>query len=91
MGKTNAMTTISVRYWAGAQEAAGTAAEPFEAATVREALDQARARHSNPRFDQVLLLSTILINSTAAHPADLDAARDDETVVEVLPPFAGGA
>lgn len=81
-----------IRYWAAAKAAAGTAEEPYRAATLAEALAGARERHARrPEFAQVLLRSSFLVDG---HPV---GSRDHTKVplaaggtVEVLPPFAGG-
>ncbi|KNE78686.1 MULTISPECIES: MoaD/ThiS family protein [Streptomyces] len=82
----------TIRYWAAAKSAAGTAEEPYEAATLAEALEAARQRHSTrPEFARVLLSCSFLVDG---NPVGL---RGHDTVtlttggtVEVLPPFAGG-
>lgn len=81
-----------IRYWAGAKAAAGTAEEPYHAATLAAALVAARARHADrPRFGRVLASCSFLVDGLSV------GARDHATVrlaeggtVEVLPPFAGG-
>ncbi|MFC6062872.1 MoaD/ThiS family protein [Streptomyces ochraceiscleroticus] len=85
-------TTGTVRYWAAAKAAAGTAEEPYAASTLAEALDAARAAHAaNPEFARVLMRCSFLVDGTAV------GGREHATVplsqggtVEVLPPFAGG-
>lgn len=85
-------TTGTVRYWAAAKAAAGTAEEPYAAATLAEALDAARAAHAaNPEFARVLMRCSFLVDG------DPVGTRDHASVqlaqggtVEVLPPFAGG-
>ncbi len=39
------MAAGTIRYWAAAKAAAGTAEEPYAAATLAEALDAVRERH----------------------------------------------
>ena len=83
----------TIRYWAAAKAAAGTAEEPYRAATLAEALAAARERHAaRPEFARVLLRCSFLVSGdpvgTRSH-AEV-ALRDGDTV-EVLPPFAGGA
>jgi molybdopterin synthase sulfur carrier subunit len=81
-----------IRYWAAARAEAGTAEEPYRAATLAEALDAARRLHADrPRFAQVLGLCSFLVDGNPV------GTRDHATVdlapggtVEVLPPFAGG-
>lgn len=82
----------TIRYWAAAKDAAGTAHEPYRADTLAAALAEARARHADrPRFAQVLGACSFLVDG------DPVGTRDHATVtlaeggtVEVLPPFAGG-
>ncbi|MGP3983443.1 MoaD/ThiS family protein [Streptomyces sp. KR80] len=82
----------TIRYWAAAKAAAGTAEEPYDATTLADALETARRRHSErPEFARVLLRSSFLVDGAPV------GARSHDTVtlaeggtVEVLPPFAGG-
>ena len=83
------MPTVSLRYWAGARAAAGTAEEQWEAATVREALERAAAGR-DARFARVVAACTLLVDGLAAHEADLDRVLTGSVRVELLPPFAGG-
>ncbi len=80
------MARGTIRYWAGARAAAGTAEEPFDATTVQEALDGATARRDES-FAQVLAASSLLVEGVRARPA---TTLSDGDVIEVLPPFAGG-
>ncbi|ELP68103.1 ThiS family protein [Streptomyces turgidiscabies Car8] len=84
------MPKVTVRYWAAAKAAAGVAEEPYDAATLAEALDGVRERHPG-ELVQVLRRCSFLIDG------DPVGTREHETVrlaeggtVEVLPPFAGG-
>ncbi|MHC0429566.1 MoaD/ThiS family protein [Streptomyces sp. O3] len=84
------MATGTIRYWAAAKSAAGVAEEPYDAATLADALDAARLRHSG-ELERVLLRCSFLVDG------DPVGTRAHETVplaeggtVEVLPPFAGG-
>ncbi|GHG64544.1 hypothetical protein GCM10018779_34530 [Streptomyces griseocarneus] len=82
----------TIRYWAAAKAAAGTAEEPYAAVTLADALAAARHRHeAKPEFARVLSRSSFLVDG------DPVGTRDHSTVqlaeggtVEVLPPFAGG-
>ena len=85
------MATISLYYWAGAKAAAGVSMERFETDSVAAALQSARERRGDLRFDRVLSASSILIDGLVARDADLTRSRTAEVKVEVLPPFAGGA
>ncbi|NGO70484.1 MoaD/ThiS family protein [Streptomyces boncukensis] len=87
------MASGTIRYWAAAKAAAGTAEEPYEAATLAGALDGARAAHAGqPEFSRVLERCSFLVDSvpvgTRAHAS---VQLSDGGTVEVLPPFAGGA
>ncbi|QKW08173.1 MoaD/ThiS family protein [Streptomyces sp. NA04227] len=84
------MATGTIRYWAAAKAAAGVDEEPYEAATLAEALAAARERHPG-EFVRVLQRCSFLVDSAPV------GGREHETVplaeggtVEVLPPFAGG-
>ncbi|NJQ00058.1 MoaD/ThiS family protein [Streptomyces zingiberis] len=86
------MAAGTIRYWAAAKSAAGTAEEPYEAATLAEALEAARRLHAGqPEFARVLLRCSFLVDGA---PVGV-RAHDTVTLapggtVEVLPPFAGG-
>lgn len=82
----------TIRYWAAAKAAAGTAEEPYRAATLAEALEQVRSRHDDrPRLARVLGYCAFLVDGRPV------GGRDHASVhlapggtIEVLPPFAGG-
>jgi molybdopterin converting factor small subunit len=82
----------TIRYWAAAKAAAGIAEEPYEAATLAEALDSARRRHADrPEFAQVLVRCSFLVNGDPVGTRGHDTVTLAEGgTVEVLPPFAGG-
>ena len=84
------MTLVTFNFWAGARAAAGTASESVEAASVGEALDAVLARHADGRFTRVVRASSLLVDGIAASPDTLERPLTGATVVEVLPPFAGG-
>lgn len=84
------MAAGTIRYWAAAKAAAGTAEEPYAADTLAEALAGVRERHPG-ELVRVLRRSSFLVDG------DPVGTRGHETVrlaeggtVEVLPPFAGG-
>ncbi|MFR9675947.1 MoaD/ThiS family protein [Streptomyces sp. TR06-5] len=87
------MASGTIRYWAAAKAAVGRAEEPYEAATLAEALDGARHRHgTNAEFARVLGRCSFLVDGTAVGRRTHDAVELTEGgTVEVLPPFAGGA
>lgn len=79
-----------IRYWAAAREAAGVAEEPYEAATLAQAL-AAAADGRGAEFARVLERSSFLVDGAPAGTRDRGAVELPEGgVVEVLPPFAGG-
>jgi len=77
----------TVRFFAGAAEAASTEGATVAAGTIGEL--RARLVESyGPEFARVLGLCSLLVNGSRATD---DAARLAETdSVDVLPPFAGG-
>jgi molybdopterin synthase sulfur carrier subunit len=92
MAAAAAAPTGTIRYWAAAKAEAGTAEEPYRAATLAEALEQARARHvDHPRFATVLGNCSFLVDSNPVGARDHTAVELTEGgTIEVLPPFAGG-
>ena len=86
------MAKVTIRYWAAAKEAAGTAEESVDAITLREALDAAiDSRRPDTRLETVISRSSFLVNADPVGRARKESIRlDDGAVIEVLPPFAGG-
>jgi molybdopterin converting factor small subunit len=80
--------TLTVRYFAGAKAAAGRAEEPVAAGRPLEAV-LAELSAGNPTLARVLTACSFLLDGAAVHrddPAPLPAG----TILDVLPPFAGG-
>lgn len=77
----------TLRLFAGAREAAGTASDSVPGATVGAVLDEARARYGE-RFSEVLSRCRVWVNGEPATDADPVAEGDE---VAVLPPVSGGA
>lgn len=76
--------TVTVRYWAGAQRAAGIERESVSAATVAE-LRTVLGRRAG--LARVLEVASFLVDGQQAG----DTTRlADGVEVDVLPPFAGG-
>ena len=76
--------TVTVRYWAGAQRAAGVEQEQLEAASladVRAVLAQ------RPELAKIAEVASFLVDGQRA---GADAVLADGAQVDVLPPFAGG-
>ena len=73
--------------FAAAREAAGTAHDEVDGATVGEVLERAVARYGDG-FGAVLATSRVWVNGAPAGRADALAPGDE---VAVLPPVSGGA
>lgn len=71
---------VTVRLFAAAREAAGTAVLELPAGPLR-------LPDLGPRFEDVLAVSTLLCDGRHVQPGD---ELPDASVVDVLPPFAGG-
>jgi molybdopterin synthase sulfur carrier subunit len=86
------MASVTIRYWAAAKDAAGTAEEPVQAETLADALDLASGRHAgDSRFAAVLARSSFLVDGTQAGRRSAETViLPDNAVIEVLPAFAGG-
>ncbi|HYS33663.1 MAG TPA: MoaD/ThiS family protein [Streptosporangiaceae bacterium] len=91
------MAIVTLRYWAAAKDAAGVAEEKVDAGTLAAALAAglaaARDRPGDAaeRLRLVMARSSFLIDGEPAgtrSPGSLSLA--DDSVIEVLPPFAGG-
>ncbi len=76
----------TIRYWAAARAAAGTAEESFEGETLADVLDAAEQAHG-PGLARVLSVASVLVDGTRSGGSTV---LTDGMVVEVLPPFAGG-
>jgi molybdopterin synthase sulfur carrier subunit len=95
------MAIVTLRYWAAAKEAAGIAEEAVSAGTLAEALAAAsgdggsggadQRDERNARLRAILVRSSFLVDGTPVGTRAPEAvALGDGSVVEVLPPFAGG-
>jgi sulfur-carrier protein len=86
------MARVTVHYWAAAKEAANTAEETVSADTLADALDAVRGKRAgDSRFAAVLARSSFLIDGAPAGRRAAEAVMlADESVIEVLPAFAGG-
>src|SRR4051794_2849870 len=85
------MATGTIRFWAAAREAAGVAAEPYDATNLAEALDVARAAHGDRLATVLARCSFIVDDEPVGMRAHESVALRDGGSIEVLPPFAGGA
>ena len=86
------MARVIIRYWAAAKDAAGTAEESVEAATLAEALAGVlAARPGDHRLRQVIARSSFLVNALPVRrDAHEETVLEDGATIEILPPFAGG-
>ena len=92
------MSTVTLRYWAAAKQAAGVAEETISAGTLAAALEaalSARERNAAAGADSdlraVLARSSFLVDGTpVGRRAPETVTLREAAVVEVLPPFAGG-
>jgi molybdopterin converting factor small subunit len=86
MPPANEGASVTVRYWAGARAAAGVEADVVRGCrTVGDAVAVVDGRH--PGLAVVTAVSTLLLDGRATHR---DHDLPDGSVLEVLPPFAGG-
>ncbi len=85
------MAIVTLRYWAAAKEAAGTAEQTVTAQTLADALVLARGTGAPGRLQAVLARSSFLINGSPVGRRAAESVQLAEgAVIEVLPPFAGG-
>jgi molybdopterin converting factor small subunit len=78
---------VTVRYWASARAAAGRAEESVPAGSLRSVIEVCSARHDE-RLARVLGYCSFLVDGAAVRDQDVVVAPG--SVIEVLPPFAGG-
>ena len=80
-------TAVTVRYWASARAAAGVAEERTAAGPLDEVLGRLGERHGE-RLRRVFGYCSYLLDGTQVR--DRSTPVPPGSVVEVLPPFAGG-
>ena len=81
----DAQPEVTVRFWAGARRAAGHPQETLKAANISQLRAILAAR---PALHDVMAVAALLVDGQAASDSTALAA---DCVVDVLPPFAGGA
>ncbi|MCZ2823164.1 MULTISPECIES: MoaD/ThiS family protein [unclassified Modestobacter] len=79
--------TVTVRYFAGARAAVGVDTETRQAGTLAELVGQLTDAHGE-RLERVLTACSFLVDGTSTR--DRALVLTPGTVVDVLPPFAGG-
>ncbi len=93
-GRARSRETVTVRYWAGARAAAGTAEDSFEVegdVTLAEVVGLVLERHPGDRMARTVAVCSVLLGDRPVRsqdPATVVVAPG--SVVELLPPFAGG-
>lgn len=79
--------SVTVRYFAGAQAAAGVAQEQVLASTVQELIARLAEAHG-AALARILTASSFLVDGVSVREPAYRLA--DGSTVDVLPPFAGG-
>ena len=77
-----------MRYWGSAREAAGRSEDVVEADGLRAAVAAVADRYGE-RFRRIVEMSTIVVDGERL-PPHAHVVLHDGSVVEVMPPFAGG-
>jgi len=98
MGATDARDesreTVTVRYWAGARAAAGTAEDEFAVdgdVTLADLVSLVLERHPDDRMARTVAVCSVLLGDRPVRSQDpASVLVDPGSVVELLPPFAGG-
>ena len=78
---------VTVRYFAGARAAVGVDTETRDAGSLEELVGQIVDAHGE-RLERVLTACSFLVDGTSTRDRALQLAPG--SVVDVLPPFAGG-
>ena len=93
-GRVQGHETVTVRYWAGARAAAGTAEDAFEVAadlSLAELVGRVLERHPGDRMARTVAVCSVLVGDRPVRSQDPDTVViAPGSVVELLPPFAGG-
>ena len=93
-GSEQSRETVTVRYWAGARAAAGTAEDAFEVegdVTLADLVARVLARHPDDRMARTVGVCSVLVGDRPVRSQDpAGVVVTPGSVVELLPPFAGG-
>ena len=94
VGRDGSSETVTVRYWAGARAAAGTAEDTFDVdgdVTLAELVRRVLERHPDDRTARTVAVCSVLVGDRPVRSHDPDTVVvAPGAVVELLPPFAGG-
>ena len=94
VGRDEARETVTVRYWAGARAAAGTAEDSFDVegdVSLADLVDRVLERHPDDRMARTVAVCSVLVGDRPVRSQDPAAVSvAPGSVVELLPPFAGG-
>ncbi|MDT0183350.1 MoaD/ThiS family protein [Microbacterium sp. ARD31] len=93
-GRDLAAETVTVRYWAGARAAAGTGEDTFEVGgtvTLSDVVALVLERHPDDRMARTVAVCSVLLGDQPVRSQDpASVLVPPGSVVELLPPFAGG-
>ena len=93
-GRDHEGETVTVRYWAGARAAAGTAEDRFEVdgeTTLDVLVKLVLERHPGEQMARTVAVCSVLLGDQPVRTQDPAAVVvRPGAVVELLPPFAGG-
>ncbi len=93
-GRDQGRETVTVRYWAGARAASGTADDTFDTRpglTLAELLALVLERHPGDRMARTVAVCSVLVGDQPVRSQDPErVVVPPGAVVELLPPFAGG-
>jgi len=85
------MTVVTMRYWAAAKDAAGVSEQSVTADTLAEALAAVTGPADRAALRSVIARSSFLVDSAPVGRRAAESVQlQDGSVIEVLPPFAGG-
>ncbi len=80
----------TIRYWAAARAAAGTAEEQIDAATLADLIRAASVAHDERLAAVLRRCAWVVDEAPIGGREHATVALTDSSVVEALPPFAGG-
>ena len=86
--------TVTVRYWAGARAAAGTAEDTFGVdvgLTLADLVAKVLERHPGDKMARTVAVCSVLVGDQPVRSQDpASVLVPPGSVIELLPPFAGG-